>query len=802
MSNIFHKKNQTIFKFFSTLNTAQKKQKYIIVRTCLPDDKCLRPAELGLVEGTTVQVERSAPTGSPVQIDVAGYSLCLRSDRADCIKIVPQIKEKQLTDLSPPSFLSQNTSTQTASQTFTIALFGNPNSGKTTLFNKLTGQKRRVGNRPGVTVDNKKANCVLAPQTVIVDTPGVYSLLPNSPDEQAALNCLREKPSIILNVIDCCNLRRSLYLTTQLVASGVPVVVALNMKDEADRRGIQINEKILAKSFGCPFKFVSADKNRGVAELVNLCVDKARKSVVDSNSAAINETQYAKQASASQTKEPKTNHAKSDNTQQRRCNNICTRVCAHAHTRARKSCQHATTTAEIADTYSKIDTLVSVAVKHTSQKPTATQKIDNVVLNKWIAFPLALLTLFVLFAAANVPSRLTTAFVTNTLTPWLQSGAKLLLNNVSNYFLTDFVCEGVIGGVASVLGFAPQIMILYGCIAALEACGYLARIAFATDDLLSKIGLSGRSVVSIALGCGCSVPAIMSARVIGEQTERNATITLTPFMPCSAKLTIISFFASYVFDGSVLVAISFYLLSVATITATGLVLKLVRKDVNEELFLMEMPPYRLPQTKDILLAMLERGKSFVTKTGTSILVSSVVLWTMQKLDFSLSATEPNKSMLASIGKFLVPVFAPIGFDEDGYGWQLTVATLSGISAKETVIATLQILLQNGANCLSRLSAYSFVAYNLLCAPCVAAISASFAEQGIKNGLKSLAVQLAVAYCVSLVIYQGGHFAKNNPIAFGIISAAIVSIAVVVSSAILKKQAEKRPSSCKPCDDDI
>ncbi len=752
MSNVFNKKNQTFFRNFFTLKNAVLGTDYVIARVRLPNDKLLRPTELGLTVGAIVRVVRSAPLGSPMQLSVNGCSVCLRSDRAACIDVVPLTSVQPL---PPPVPIQRATLCNNSPPKPTLALFGNPNSGKTTLFNKLTGLHAQVGNRPGVTVESRRYT---ADDITVIDTPGIYSLQPNSPDEQAALHCLDEPPSIIVNVVDCTALRRSLFLTLSLARTNLPLIVALNLQDEAIKQGIIIDKDKLSRFFGCPFVFISAKSGGGVLELLELC---------------------KKMCIAPSSPSARTNLTPVQTQYETKCHGCSRTECAAE---------------KIAADYAAIDALLATAVSGTS-KPTATNNIDRFVLSKWFALPTLLLTLFAIFGIAALAPVIATP-LTNAVTCLLGALTSALLPPDS--FWLRFANEGIIQGVVSVLGFAPQIMLLHGCIAALELCGYMARIAFVTDRLLSKIGLSGRSFVSIVLGFGCSVPAIASARTMRQANERKQTITLTPFAPCSAKLTIIAFFTAHFFDGNPLVAVSLYLLSVATIITAGLAIRLLRTNDEEELFLMELPSYRIPPLNDVLFAMWQRGKDFVAKTGTGVLAATLVLWLLKSLDFTLHPIDDaSNSILATIGKLLTPVFVPIGFNDGGYGWQFTVATLSGISAKETVVSTLRLLI-DAPNSISRLGAYAFVAYNLLTVPCAAAISASFAEQGFKDGLKSLLTQLITAYCVALVIYRGGRFATQRPIVFAICSAVTVAVAGVVASAILKRQNAKRPAPCKDC----
>lgn len=621
----------------------------------------------------------------------------------------------------------------------TVALVGNPNSGKTTLFNALTGSNQKVGNWPGVTVEQKSGRCKTNADLQIVDTPGCYSLAPFTPEEQITSDYLATKPDVVLNVVDSTNLERSLLLTTQLLELDLPVVVALNMQDEARAKGIEVNATALKKYFDCEFVPVSAAKGEGIAKLTDACAACAL--------------------------------------EKRRV----------AHKRY----------ADAAQRYADIETALKRAVHIETDNFAATNKIDRIVLNKWLAFPIfALVMTAVFYVSIGGLGGWLTALIEEKLTPMLQFAAQSALSPYSPQ-LTSLVCDGVIGGVMSVVSFVPQITILFGCIALLEACGYMSRIAFITDKILHGLGLGGRSFVCMLLGCGCSVPAIMSTRTIKDANERETTITLAPFVPCSAKLAVIAFFTSYAFEGNALCAVSFYFASIVATIAGGLILKLLKRKKSEEVFLMELPPYRLPQAKNVLRQMWERGKAFLVKAGTIIFVASVTLWILTNFDFRFALCERENSMLAQFGKVIAPFFAPLGFNDRGYGWQFAVATISGIAAKETVVATLQILLGGAENAISPLGAYSFVLYNLLTVPCVAAVSASFTEQGNwKKGMRSVAFQISTAYVMSLVVYQLGSVVLAYPAAFAVTTA--VGLLVTGLTLSLKYICRRKCVSCVGC----
>ncbi|MCH5157499.1 MAG: ferrous iron transport protein B [Clostridiales bacterium] len=640
--------------------------------------------------------------------------------------------------------------------TCTVALVGNPNSGKTTLFNALTGSNQKVGNWPGVTVERKLGAYKQDSSVAIVDTPGIYSLTPFTPEETVARDYLTTgNPDVIINVVDSTNLERNLYLTTQLTELNIPVVVALNMYDEAQAKGIVVDCNALENAFNCQFVYISASKNTGIAELMDICLQAASKQKTAVGTARTAEQRYA---FISQT--------------------------------LKKALNNSTVTVN------------NAKIANNGEKLTVTEKIDKIVLNKWLAFPIfvAIMTLVFYLSVGSVGSFLS-GLINDTFTPALQSVVANWLSNAHLPWLTSLIVDGVIGGVMSVVGFLPQIILLFGCIALLEASGYMSRIAFMTDRLLNKIGLGGRSFVSMILGCGCSVPAIMATRTIKNTNERNTTITLAPFMPCSAKLAVISFFTSYILGGNALFAISFYFMSILAVILGGLLLKLMsrKKADDSNVFIMELPTYRLPTLNNVWKQMMERGKAFLIKAGTIIFVASVLLWLMTNFNFRFQLVETKNSMLASLGKLIAPIFVPLGWNDGGCGWQYSVATLTGIAAKETVVTTLNILLPQGINgTISGLGAYSYVAYNLLTVPCVATISTSFAEQGKLNGLKSLLFQICTAYIVSLIIYQLGTLFRRHTAASTVVVAVTATVIAIVFATRYIICHRGKCSNCNTC----
>lgn len=642
---------------------------------------------------------------------------------------------------------------------FTVALCGNPNCGKTTLFNLLTGSNQKVGNWPGVTVERKSGVCKFDENLLVTDTPGIYSLMPYTTDEKVACDFLIDgNPDLILNVVDSNSLQRSLFLTTQLAELNVPVVVALNMSDEASAQGIETDATTLNKEFGLPFVKISAAQNEGIEKLIKICTQTAKK--------------------FAQATEPRL-HGKSIDFSPNACRLRYEKIARVLN----KATVHVPTTNKIAE------------------KRTVTQKIDSFVLNKWTAFPIfALAMTAVFYLSVGGPGGFLTKIISDVITPNIKTIASRAFAKLGSEMLRSLIVDGIIAGVMSVVSFLPQVTILSGLIALLEASGYMSRVAFITDRALRSIGLNGRSFVALLLGCGCSVPAIISARTIKNPNEKATTVTLTPLTPCSAKLAIIAFFTTNMFGGNPLVAVSFYFVSLGAIVLGGFLLKTLRRKKEEDIaFALELPVYRLPKFSNVAKQMLERAKSFLTKAGTVIFAASVLLWFLQHFNCQFQPTDNQDSILAAIGKAIAPLFYPLGFNDMGYGWQFAISTLTGLSAKETVVATLQLLLTtDSSQCISRLGAYSFVTYNLLTAPCAAAISASFSEQGIKDGIISLVFQLALSYTISLAIYQIGNTYFCNSKLFATITVSLTILFLTVAALTFAIRNNTRCDNCNAC----
>ncbi len=666
-----------------------------------------------------------------------------------------------------------------------IALAGNPNCGKTTIFNELTGSSQYVGNWPGVTVEKKEGKLKGHKDVTMVDLPGIYSLSPYTLEEVVTRNFLiDERPDVIINIVDGSNIERNLYLTTQLVELGIPVVIALNMMDVVNKNGDIINTSKLSKSLGCEVLETSALKGKGLKELSDKAVEigkstpkvtllntfsKDTEEVISNIEKLLKGNSLIKNPRWFYIKlferdEKVLEYLKLDNNTKDKLDNLI-----NNYEESLDDDAESIITTERYDYIGKI--ITSCVKKKNNSNLTTSDKIDKVVTNRWLALPIfALVMLGIYYIAVTTIGAIATDWVNDTLF------AELIQGNVSDWlmnmqvadWLHGLIVDGIIGGVGAVLGFVPQIMVLFFLISLLEDCGYMARVAFIMDRIFRRFGLSGKSFIPMLIGSGCSVPAIMASRTIENDRDRKMTIMLTPFIPCSAKLPVFALLAGAFFPSQHWAAPSMYFLGIAMVILSGIVLKKTKLFKGDPApFVMELPQYRIPSLKGLLIHMWDRGKAFIIKAGTIIFVASGLVWFLQSFSWSLQMVDAQDSILASIGNVIAPIFAPLGFGN----WQSAVATVTGFLAKENVVATFGVLFGLGAeltesdpNLVSTMgqlfnvvSAYSFMAFTLLAAPCFAAIGATKRELGSwKWTFIAIGYQTGLAYVVSLIIYQVGR----------------------------------------------
>ena len=667
-----------------------------------------------------------------------------------------------------------------------IALAGNPNCGKTTLFNALTGSNQFVGNWPGVTVEKKEGKLKKSDDVIITDLPGIYSLSPYTLEEVVARNYLvEERPDVILNIVDGTNLERNLYLTTQLIELGIPVVIAINMMDIVEKNGDEIDIDMLSKQIGCKIVRISALKETGIREAAELAIEAAGaepqlpghdfSGPVEHALAHIEEATVHDMPPLQQRWYSVKIFERDEKVLEKL--SLAEGVRAHIESDIASVEKHFDDDAESIITnerYVYIEKILEKCYKKkNAEKLSVSEKIDKVVTNRFLALPIFAAVMFVVYYVS-----VTT--VGTWVTDWtndflfgevIPPAVNSFLESVNCWaWLQSLIVDGIIGGVGAVIGFVPQMLVLFLFLAFLEACGYMARIAFVMDKLFRKFGLSGKSFIPMLIGTGCGVPGIMASRTIENERDRRMTIITTTFIPCGAKLPIIALISGVMFGReSAWVATGAFFIGIAAIVVSGLILKKTKLFAGDPSpFVMELPAYHMPTLKNVLYSMWERGWSFIKKAGTVILLSTVVLWFMQNYGFDESgfgAVDINDSLLSLIGTSFAWLFVPLGWGI----WQAAVATVTGLIAKENVVATLALLYgiaeasENGAEVwgalsddFTRFAAFSFLVFNLLCAPCFAAIGAIRREMNsTKWTFFALGYQTLLAYVVSMCIYQIG-----------------------------------------------
>lgn len=699
-----------------------------------------------------------------------------------------------------------------------IALAGNPNSGKTTLFNSLTGSNQFVGNWPGVTVEKKEGKYKEDKSITIADLPGIYSLSPYTLEEVVARNYLvNSRPDAILNIVDGTNLERNLYLSTQLLEMGIPTVIAVNMIDVVKKRGDVLNIKALSKALGCPVVEISALKGTGVKKAADAAIEAAKGAMVQIPCHSFTGTVEHALAHI----EEAVVHNMPEN-QQRwyaiklferdekviETLNLPQAVLDHIEKDIALCEDELDDDAESIITnerYVYIASIIGYCYDKKSQGSLSTSdKIDSIVTNRFLALPIFAVIMFIVYY-------ISVTTVGGWATDWANDGVfgegwhlfgieslevpgipvilEQGLDAISTAdWLKDLILNGILAGVGAVLGFVPQMLVLFLFLAFLEACGYMARVAFIMDRIFRKFGLSGKSFIPMLIGSGCSVPAIMASRTIENDRDRKMTIMTTSFIPCSAKLPIIALIAGALFNGSPWVAPSAYFIGVAAVIVSGIILKKTKLFAGDPSpFVLELPSYHMPTANAVLRSMWERGWSFIKKAGTIILLATIFVWFTSSYGWkngSFGAVDMDNSILASIGGFIAPIFKPLGWGH----WQAAVAAFTGLIAKENVVGTFGVLYggmeevaEDGNEIWNQvqmhftaLSAYSFLIFNLICAPCFAAIGAIKREMGShKWTWIAIGYQTGLAYALCLIVYQIGMLITKGSFGVGTVVAFIL-----------------------------
>ena len=760
-----------------------------------------RLVDMGLTPGTTVKVTKVAPLGDPLEVTLRGYELSLRkADAAQIAMGAPQRRESGRRPAADPDSarrqlrdheheLQEHGGNYDASahdsRTMRIALAGNPNCGKTTLFNALTGSNQYVGNWPGVTVEKKEGTARLnGAELTVVDLPGIYSLSPYSMEEIVARDfIIGEGPDCIIDIVDATNLERNLYLTVQLLELERPMVLALNFMDEVEKRGDKIDVARLSKELGVPVVPITAKTGEGLEQLLHTAhrqmhlgftvepddlYDDFTHDIHHRMGQLLHDHAYAANLPA--------HWAAIKLLEGDRVVEQALKLPREVKEELEALVAEYENSSDLGDRetlvadsrYQYIERVVSAAVVR-GGKPgelSVSEKIDRVVTHRIFALPLFLCTMLAMFVLTFGPFG-----------SMLQDGVAALMDGLSaalngamtaagvSDVLISLICDGIIAGVGGVVSFLPQIALLFFFLSFLEDSGYMSRAAFIMDRLLRRFGLSGKAFIPMLMGFGCSVPAIMGARTMENEKDRRMTILLVPFMSCSAKLPVYGLIASAFFGSwAGLVVFALYVIGMVLGILSGLFFKHTLFSGEPAPFVLELPPYRLPSLSNMLSHVWQKVKGFLVKAGTLILLMSVVLWLLQSFDFSLQMVEdPSLSMLGVLGSVIAPVFAPLGFGN----WQAAVALLTGFVAKEMVVSSLSMFygfplaaqageVAAAMDAFTPLSAFAYLVFILLYVPCVAAVSTLAKEMNSKKWTAfSIAWQIGIAYVAALVVYQVG-----------------------------------------------
>lgn len=760
--------------------------------------------DMGLTPGTEITLQKIAPMGDPIQIEVRGYELTLRLDEAKKIEIEKIHERKVVADSKPQRHKSiphprvgelgeandyhihDESKALPKDSKLTFALAGNQNCGKTTLFNQLTGANQHVGNFPGVTVDRKDGTIKNHPEATVTDLPGIYSLSPYSSEEIVTRDFLiKDKPSGIINIVDASNLERNLCLTMQLMELGIPMVLALNMMDEVRENGGSIRVNELEQILGIPVIPISAVKNEGIDELVShalhvarfmekpgridFCTDSVdKKDPVGAVHRCIHAVVHMIEPEAKQSGLPlrfaATKLIENDVPIEKLLNLTDDKKQAFEHiVSVMEDETGLDREAAISNMrFSFIEKMCQKTVvrPHESKEHKRSMKIDRLLTGRYTAIPCFIAIMALIFV---MTFNLVGAWLSDLMSLGVDSVISLIDNALTavqiNPVVHSLVVDGICNGVGSVISFLPTIVTLFFFLSILEDTGYMARVAFVMDKLLRKIGLSGRSFVPMLIGFGCSVPAIMSTRTLSSERDRKMTILLTPFMSCSAKLPIYSLIISVFFPRQyqALVMVGLYIFGIICAIIYALILKSTKFKGEPVPFVMELPNYRLPSAKSVVHLIWEKAKGFIEKAFTIIFVASIIIWFLQTFDAKFNVAEsPEQSLLAMIGSLVAPIFAPLGFGD----WRVSTALITGFTAKESVVSTLTVLMGGNAELVSTLftpfTAAVFLIFTLLYTPCVAAIATVKREMGgTKAAVATVIIQCAIAWCVAFLIHAVG-----------------------------------------------
>lgn len=646
-----------------------------------------------------------------------------------------------------------------------VGLVGNQNSGKTTLFNCLTGMNAKIGNWPGVTIE-KKVGTIKDTKHEITDLPGIYSLSPYSAEEEVSRNFVfNENPDVIINIVDATCLERSLFLTTQLLESNCKVIVALNMADKLEEKGLTIDEKKMEEMLGTKVLKISALKETGIDELIK----------------EINKPLKSKE------------------------NKVIPEYLSKDYDIEKYE--------EIVNQkYSFISKVVENCIKKKAKPETISDKLDKIFLNRWLAFPIFIIIMFLIYyLSVGIVGSFTVDLVGDGVGSFGKWVGGLMESAGASEWLNSLVVDGIIAGVGAVLGFVPQLIILFLCIALLETTGYMSRISLLLDKIFRKIGLSGKSLIPFIVGSGCSVPGIMGTRIIENEDERKMTAILTPFIPCSAKLPIIALFAGYFFpNSSGIASSSLYFFAIAVIIISAIIMKKFVFKHTSSTYISELPEYKMPSAKYILKDVFDKVIAFIKRAGTIILLCSIIIWFLLSFSFKMEyGVDVEESILASIGNKISWIFKPMLGENS---WGATVSAIQGLVAKEQVVSSMavinglaedasegaEIFVKDGAfSFFTAASAYAFMVFNLFSAPCFGAIGAMKRELGsTKKLLKAIAFQTGLAWVLATFVYQIGSRIEKG--IFNIVDIVFIAVIAGLVILIIRALSKKSKNECAEC----